>query len=315
MPAPRSGPGPGSDSGSGTSTGPHVEPVPGEPAAIATLDRGYGDQSEPPQTPERALFIADYHAGYEAGLRYERGVDVPSNAAERRERLFSLIERTSPDHLVVLGDLMHSIGDPGGAERGELEYLFESEPLQSLDVTVVKGNHDGAIETWLGGDADASAAPAPVPEPTPSPTSLTIVPGDGIALGDGSVGVCHGHTWPAREVLESDVLCLGHEHPCVRVEDEVGGSRVERVWLRGRADPAVFREHPGLDRDALPVWVTDDDAEAPQLIVVPAFNELVGGTWVNSAGQSFLSPFLPDGVVDGEAYLLDGTRLGPYDAV
>ncbi|ELY87546.1 metallophosphoesterase [Natrialba hulunbeirensis JCM 10989] len=301
MPVPRSD--------SGSTTGPHVEPVPGEPAAIATLDLGSGDTSESLQTPERALLIADYHAGYEAALRYERGVDVPSNATERRERLFSLIERTTPDHLVVLGDLMHSIGDPGGAERGELEYLFESEPLQSLDVTVVKGNHDGAIETWLGADAEASSAAEP------SPTSLTITPGDGISLGDGSVGVCHGHTWPSPAVLESDVLCLGHEHPCVRVEDEVGGSRVERVWLRGRADPTVFREHPGLDRDTLPAWVRDDDAEAPQLIVVPAFNELVGGTWVNIAGQSFLSPFLPDGVVDGEAYLLDGTRLGPYESV
>ncbi|ELY96954.1 metallophosphoesterase [Natrialba chahannaoensis JCM 10990] len=301
--------------------------MPGEPAAVATLDFGAGNEdgpksesnseSESLQTLERALLIADYHAGYEAGLRYERGVDVPSNAAERRERLFSLIERTSPDRLVVLGDLMHSIGDPGGAERGELEYLFESEPLQSLAVTVVKGNHDGAIETWLGADADASAAAALSSSSSSpsSPTSLTITPGDGIALGDGSVGVCHGHTWPSREVLESDVLCLGHEHPCVRVEDEVGGGRVEQVWLRGRADPAAFREHPGLDHDALPAWMTNDNVPSPQVVVVPAFNELVGGTWVNVAGQSFLSPFLPDGVADGEAYLLDGTRLGPYEAV
>ncbi|ELY31903.1 metallophosphoesterase [Natrialba magadii ATCC 43099] len=291
--------------------------MPGEPAAIATLDLESGDTSDSPQAPERALLIADYHAGYEAGLRYERGVDVPSNAAERRERLFSLIERTNPDHLVVLGDLMHSIGDPGGAERGELEYLFESDPLRSLDVTVVKGNHDGAIETWLDADVNGSAAaePASASAPPPSPTSLTITPGDGIALGDGSVGVCHGHTWPSLAVLESDVLCLGHEHPCVRVEDEVGGSRVERVWLRGQANPTVFREHPGLDRDALPAWVMDDDVEPPKVVVVPAFNELVGGTWVNVTGQSFLSPFLPDGVCGGEAYLLDGTRLGPYESV
>jgi hypothetical protein len=38
---------------------------------------------------------------------------------------------------------------------------------------------------------------------------------------------------------------------------------------------------------------------------------------VNVPGQGFLSPFLPEALLDGaaEAYLLDGTRLGPYDRV
>lgn len=261
-----------------------VEPVPGEPAATAAI----GD--------ERALLVADYHAGYETGLRYERGVDVPSHAPDRRERLRSLLERTRPDRLVVLGDLMHSIGDPGGAERGELEVLFESFPAD-LAVTVVKGNHDGRIETWLADGDDIEADTA-------------VVPGEGVALGD--VGVCHGHTWPSRAVLESDVVCLGHEHPCVRLEDEVGGSRVERAWLRGRLDPDPFRDRPEYEGVS---WLERADESPPRVVVVPAFNDLVGGTWINVAGQSFLSPFLPAGLADGEAYLLDGTRLGPYESV
>ncbi|WP_049925619.1 metallophosphoesterase [Halopiger goleimassiliensis] len=265
---------------------PRVEPVPGEPAAVATVGS------------DRALLIADYHAGYEAALRYERGVDVPSRAADRRERLLGLLERTDADRLVVLGDLMHSIGEPGGAERGELEVLFESLP-STLPVTIVKGNHDGAIESWLTEDDEFGA------EPTPP---IDVVPGAGVAL-DG-VGVCHGHTWPAPDVLSCGVLCLGHEHPCVRLEDEVGGSRVERTWLRGRADPGPFRPRP--EYEDVP-WF--GDGTPPRLVVVPAFNDLVGGTWVNVPNQSFLSPFLPAGLTDGEAYLLDGTRLGPYEQV
>ncbi|WP_226007721.1 metallophosphoesterase [Natrinema salinisoli] len=265
------------------STPARVEPVPGEPAATATIGS------------ERALFVADYHAGYEAGLRYERGVDVPSRAPDRRDRLLSLLERTRPDRLVVLGDLMHSIGDPGGAERGELEVLFESFAAD-LAVTVVKGNHDGRIETWLADGDDIEAV-------------VDVVPGDGIALGD--VGVCHGHTWPSAAALESDVLCLGHEHPCVRLEDEVGGSRVERAWLRGRLDPAPFGDRPEYDGVS---WL-EGDAESPRVVVFPAFNDLVGGTWINVTGQSFLSPFLPAGLAEGEAYLLDGTRLGSYESV
>ncbi|QCS41900.1 metallophosphoesterase [Natrinema versiforme] len=261
-----------------------IEPLPGEPAATAAVG---GD---------RALFVADYHAGYEAGLRYERGVDVPSQAPDRRERLLSLLERTDPDRLVVCGDLMHSIGDPGGAERGELEVLFESFGAD-LAVTVVKGNHDGRIETWLADGDDIEA-------------TVDVVPGDGVALGD--IGVCHGHTWPSRAALESDVLCLGHEHPCVRLEDEVGGSRVERAWLRGRLDLEPFRDRPEYEGVS---WLEDADEPPPRAVVIPAFNDLVGGTWINVTGQSFLSPFLPAGLAGGEAYLVDGTRLGPYESV
>lgn len=255
----------------------HVEPVPGEPAAVATVDG------------ERALIVADYHAGIEAALRYERGVQVPSRADTRRETLLYLLELTDPTRLIVLGDLMHSIGDPGGAERGELEVLFESLP-PDLAVTLVKGNHDGSIETWL--------------------ERVDVVPGSGVRLGD--VGVCHGHTWPAPDLLADgvEVVCLGHEHPCVRLEDRVGGSRVERAWLRGTLDHAGFADQPAYESVALETRST-----LPSVVVFPAFNDLTGGTWVNVPGQSFLAPFLPDGLNCGEAYLLDGTRLGPYQSI
>ena len=296
-----------------------VEPVPDERAALATIGG------------ERALLIADYHAGVEAGLRYERGVQVPSRAGERRERLCELLRRTDAARLVVLGDLMHSIGKPGGAERGELEVLFERMP--PVDVTLVKGNHDGAIESWLQEVVDD---PAANPETADlGATSLTVLSGDGGRLGTesepsvptapdadaagtsggtatdvGGIGVCHGHSWPAPAVFSASVVCMGHEHPCVRLEDEVGGSRIEPVWLRGRLDLSWFREHEEYGDELLP-----ETAPRPELIVLPAFNELVGGTWINLAEQSFLSPFLPDGLADGEAYLLDGTRLGPYESV
>ena len=243
-----------------------VEPVPGEPAATATL----GD--------ERALVVADYHAGIEDALRYEQGINLDSRADERRDRMASLVRRTDPERVVVLGDFMHSIAGPGGAERGEIEVL-----LESIDrpVTLVKGNHDGDIESWV---------------------DCAVTPSDGIRLGD--VGFAHGHTWPSEDVLSADVICVGHEHPCVRLEDSVGGSRIERVWLRGETNPEPFAEQ-----------YDGEVTVGGELVVFPAFNGLTGGTWVNVAGQGFLAPFLPDGIRDGEAYLLDGTRLGAYDEI
>jgi len=245
---------------------PSVEPLPDRPLALVDT------------VEERVLALADYHAGLEAALRAEEGVGAASRADERRETVVDAVEETAPDRLVVVGDFMHSIGGPGGAERGEIEVLLEA---VDVPVTVVRGNHDGAIDDWLQG--------------------ATVTDARGVRLGE--VGFAHGHTWPAPELLRAEVVCVGHEHPCVRLVDDVGGRRVERVWLRGRLSLDPFRE-AGYD---LP------DA-APELVVFPAFNDLSGGTWVNEE-RDFLCPFFPAALGDAEAYLLDGTRLGPYRGV
>ncbi|MFC6942173.1 metallophosphoesterase [Salinirubellus sp. GCM10025818] len=249
-----------------------VEPVPDEPAAVADCGE------------ERALVLADYHAGLETALRRD-GVEVRSRAADRRERTRRLLVRTEADRVVFLGDLANAIGSPGREEREELGDLLSALTAR-VPVTVVKGNHDGGVEEVvddLGVD------------------DVTVADGPGMRIG--TVGFAHGHTWPSREVLSAGTVCVAHEHPAVRLEDEVGGRRVERAWLRGRLDPAPFVEHHGE------VEIDGD------LVVFPAFNELTGGTWINVSGQGFLSPFLPEGLADGEAYLLDGTRLGDYRRV
>ena len=248
-----------------------VEPIPGDPAAVADLPDG------------RALVVADYHAGIEVALRRD-GVEVPRRAAERREALVALVDRERPDRLVVLGDLSHAIGDPGRDERSEIEALFDALPAD-LPVTLAIGNHDGDVAGTL--------------EPVAQLVEVTA--GHGTRIGD--VGFAHGHTWPSPAVLEADVVCTGHEHPVVRLEDEVGGRRVERAWLRGELASDPFESFHDADLDI-----------AGDLVVFPAFNDLSGGTWVN-VDADFLSPFLPDGLVDGQAYLLDGTRLGDYRRV
>lgn len=248
-----------------------VDPLAGEPAALADCDG------------ERALVVADFHAGIEEKLRLE-GVELDSNADERRGHLCSLLDRTGPDRLVVLGDLGHAIGDPGRQERGELDALLDA-VTDRVPTTLVRGNHDGAFESVVD-DYDR----------------VSLTPGRGTRIGE--VGFVHGHTWPSPDVLACDTLCLGHEHPVVRLEDTVGGRRVERVWLRGDADPAPFEAFHDTD---VP---TPDD-----IVVFPAFNDRSGGTWINVSGQEFLSPFLPEALADGQAYLLDGTRLGAYEQV
>jgi putative SbcD/Mre11-related phosphoesterase len=243
-----------------------VEPVHGRPAATVTADG------------QRLLVVADYHAGIESVLRTD-GVEIETRAERRRARLLSLLADTGADRLVILGDLSHAIGEPWDAERTELSALFGA---TDVPVTLVKGNHDGVVESLLS-ELDHD---------------VTVSDPGGIRIGD--VGFVHGHTWPGEAALAADTLCIGHEHPTVRLEDDVGGRRFERVWLRGAIDPEPFETG------------SDTDVAAADLVVFPAFNGLSGGTWINVRDSRFLSPFLPEALPDGEAYLLDGTRLGTY---
>lgn len=227
---------------------------------------------------ERVLIIADYHAGFEVAMRYE-GVELDSRAGERRDRVMALIDQTGAERVVILGDFAHWIGEPVGLELEELE-TFVAAVTDRVSLTVVKGNHDGKLDSAI---------------------DLEVTPTDGVRIGN--IGFVHGHTHPSPEVLRADAVCVGHEHVQVRLEDYVGGARKERAWLRGALDPAGFDDYD------------DPEAFTGQLIVFPAFNNLVGGTYVNLPEQAFLSPFLPAGLRNAEIYLLDGTRLGALDAV
>ena len=279
-------------------TRPRVEPVPNAPAA--TVDLG----------AERALLVGDYHAGIEAGLRYERGVELPSDGPARRHRLLELLETERVDRLVVLGDLGHRIGSVKGAEREELDALYAAVVEESgVPITVAPGNHDGGLRDLWGDRAGVDILPQ-------SGGLMGGVDGDGaigvvdsaVGVVDSAVGVCHGHTWPAAELLSADVICMAHEHPTVKLQDSVGGYRTEKAWLRGRLDRKVMAEGVDADRESV-AWGD------PELVVLPAFNDRSGGTWVNVEAEGFLSPFLPDGLVEADCYLLDGTRLGDYRVV
>ena len=260
-----------------------VEPIPGEPAAVADISDtadagGVGDAGGTNSAgEERALVVADYHAGIERSLR-RQGVEVQSRGPQRRKHLLRLVDETNADRVVFLGDLGHAIGTPEGPEAEELEALFDALPVP---MTLVRGNHDGGIAEEF---------------------DIPVTPPGGTRVGD--VGFAHGHTWPSREVLAADTVCMGHEHVSVRLEDDVGGARVERAWLRGPIDATPFAEYYG-----------EDLAVSGDLVVFPAFNDLSGGTWVNVDGQGFLAPFLPEACPDAEIYLMDGTRLGRYGRV
>ena len=233
---------------------------------------------------ERVLVVADLHLGLESELAC-KGVVLPSQVSKVKVRLLELIRKQKPDKLIFLGDVKHNVPIATWQEWRELPELFE-ELGELARVEVVRGNHDGG----LGGMV---------------PRVVRIHPVRGLVLGERErLGLMHGHTWPAPELLQTELIVSAHNHPAVEFRNRHGARALEPVWLRC-----------GLDRSKLPKKLRCTPGKGlPELLVIPAFSELVGGAAVNRAiPEELLGPMFKSGAVkldEARIYLLDGTFLG-----
>jgi hypothetical protein len=89
--------------------------------------------------------------------------------------------------------------------------------------------------------------------------------------------------------------------------DPLGHVSSKPVWIRTRFVESVFRErYPEMDGYA-----------NPHVIIMPAFNELVGGIAFNEASyETLLGPLFSNRAIElekAQAYLLDGTFLGTVE--
>ena len=149
------------------------------------------------------------------------------------------------------------------------------------EIHIAAGNHDPLLRPYIG-------------------EIVTIHKPTGFRLGD--TGFVHGHAWPAKDVMAAKVLLMGHNHPAVVFVDALGARHVQPCWVR-----VPFRKthkrYAAVPKEA---------------IVVPAFNELCGGTPVNDLRAKFLGPLVTDEVVRldrARLHLLDGTDLGALPAL
>ena len=89
---------------------------------------------------ERTLFAADLHLGKAAAFR-RAGIPIPHGTTETDlERLGGVLDETSAERLVILGDLLHSAA--GRAEKTFDEVSDWRSLRHALDVVLVSGNHD-----------------------------------------------------------------------------------------------------------------------------------------------------------------------------
>jgi len=256
------------------------------------------------EASQRILMASDLHIGLEHELS-KMGINLPNQAERILGELLSLVEEHKPNRVVLLGDIKHAVPITSFQERREIPRFF-SRLLEEVEaVDVVRGNHDANLQQLL-------------------PEGVAIHPSRGLLLDEDGykVAVIHGHAWPYPKLLTADLLLMGHNHPTVLLRTPSGVRLSQRVWVKGRCDGSKLAEaylnQMGVKAVGDPREVFKErlgfEVGDPEMILFPAFNDLLGGLPINAESpKSLLGPLLRTGAVDiedFEVYLLDGTYLG-----
>ena len=181
---------------------------------------------------EETIAIADLHLGFE-GVLYEEGFAMPRfQKDEMLKRLKGIVKRYNPKKMVVNGDLKHEFSRNLPQEWNEVSEVLDC--LEgNTELHFTRGNHDNYLMTIL------AKRDLELPK---------VLRWKGITF-------AHGH-----ESLEwKGLLVIGHEHPSVKLKDEIGAFIKVPCYLVGE-----------------------------NVIVLPAFSPLAYGT--NVTAMSPISP-------------------------
>ena len=245
-----------------------------------------------------ALIISDLHLGIEDEISEERGIHFPLQGTSIIDRIELLVGKYELSSLYIIGDVKHTI-------LTDIPYNWEILPefmenlIEIIPTTIIPGNHDGDLESLL-------------------PRGMDLADVHGIVIGTGNerIGLFHGHSWPAPELLDTSRIIAGHSHPAVSrfrgvSKPEIGrGDRTRYagsvpVILNSKLSKNCIRRHLGL------LEISED--EDAILTTLPSFNQLISGISVNSPRSEFQGPLFENScvdVLDSEVYSTDGIYLG-----
>ncbi len=213
----------------------------------------------------KVMVIADLHMGYE-GVMQNQGIFFPRY--QKRiilQRLDKIIKQQKPKEIIINGDLKHEFGKNLRQEWKEIEEILQF-LTSKVEVSVVRGNHDNFLKTILSRyDIELKMC----------------FERDGMIL-------VHGHK--EIEVEKCESLIIGHEHPSLKLRDDVGAV----------INLPCFLFHPERN-----------------IVVLPAFSPLAMGTDVLQANnEDFLSPILRKiGCDDFKAYAISESVIMDFKRI
>lgn len=193
------------------------------------------------------LVISDLHLGLESSMT-SKGSYVPQFQLEEiKDDLNEMQEATGAKRILVNGDLKNEFST-SYSEKKEIKEFIEFLQENFRDVILIKGNHDTLIDD--------------------------VVEEKGLRLLDKHVedGILftHGHiSLENLGVEQFDTVVIGHEHPALRLTDEVG--------VKEKVDCFLYGEISG----------------GKNILVMPAFSKISNGTNINEVPSGkLLSPIL-----------------------
>lgn len=253
------------------------------------------------QKQRKTLIIADLHLGWEINLA-KKGIYIPSQMPKIRQKLLQLINTTKPNTLIILGDVKHTIAKAEPGEWRDIPEFFETLKAEIDEIQIIRGNHDGNLEPLL-------------------PPTIQFHPSTGIPLN--TIGLFHGHTWPSKKLLQCKTLIMGHIHPTVAFRDSLGFQITTPVWIKAKCDTEKLAsaflksKHIKITSNLTATIKKHFDIEpkVKQLLIMPCFNDFLGGRPVNRKREHkrYIGPVLRSEAINidrAEVYLLDGTFLG-----
>ncbi|MBC5792457.1 MAG: metallophosphoesterase [Nanohaloarchaea archaeon] len=201
--------------------------------------------------PELELIvISDLHLGLEGSMTFD-GNYVPKHQLEKLLKdIEKMKEETDASRIIVNGDLKNEF-KTRYSETDEIENFLGFLDREFEEIILIEGNHD----TFL--------------EETVEDYGLEL---QEYHLED-DILFTHGHLELEELEAESfETVVIGHEHPALALEDEIGIREKVACFLYG-------------------------DMEDKRILVLPAFSSISNGTNVNETPQSqLLSPIMRDHV-------------------
>lgn len=227
---------------------------------------------------EKALVLGEYMvvADLHLGIEHEfseRGMLIQQQLKKIEDKIKDLLKISRAKKLIILGDIKHRIPGISWQEHAEIPGFIES-LSEHAKLILIKGNHDGNLEKLL--------------------PKFKIL--KKFSIGEEAL-LMHGHA--SETELDYSYIIMGHNHPCIDFKDEFGRSIKESAWIRAKFTHRARKLYK-LKKN-------------PDIIIMPAFNDLLYGTPFNTRGESLLGPIFKKKLVDlknAKAYLLDGTFLG-----
>ena len=226
--------------------------------------------------PEKILVVCDIHLGLEYDIQ-RSGIAIPSQTERHQERILRLAKKHKVKHIVVMGDIKNEITGATWQEKEELPKFFKA-LSRFCKVSAVKGNHDGDIERYI-------------------PSNVDFHGPDGFRIGN--FCFLHGHAWPSKEMTDCEYVVMAHLHPMIELFSN-GVRHSEACWIRAKIDRKAADKH----------YKTKTSFK--EVIVMPAFNPLLGGVAINSKGFKPHDPIINNLIdLDGsDIFLQDGTHMG-----